>query len=133
MSAHGMPNADRTQQIERGGQLREILAEISPRIRRRKFRAVPMPAKIQRVTMSARQVRDHLVPTARVEASGMAEHHRRIRARPLPHCKVHSIDGRIPLDGHPLQSIFPPGSSSWKILARHAVSYAKIYCADANS
>src|SRR5258707_2012369 len=116
MSAHGMPNADRTQQIERGGQLREILAEISPRIRRRMFRAVPMPAKIQRVTMAARQVRDHLVPTSRVEASGMAEHHWRIRARPLRHCEGHSIDGKIPLDGHLLQAIFPSRFETWTLL-----------------
>ncbi len=128
---------------------------VARRIRRRKLRAVPMSPKIQRVTMAARQIGDHLVPTARVEASGMAEHHGWIGARPFPHRDVHTIDGNTPLDRHPLQSSVVMQWSSGVVAQTIAVCrlrccvvparqttksdglphqlYAKIYCADANS
>lgn len=59
-----------------------------------------MPANIQRETMPSGKMRDHLIPAARMESSGMAKENRRILAAPFPNGNFNSIDGDSTVDRH---------------------------------
>ena len=50
--------------------------------------------------MPSGKMRDDLIPTARMESSGMAEEDRRVLAGPFKKGEFHSIDGNFALDWH---------------------------------
>jgi hypothetical protein len=59
-----------------------------------------MAASVDRVAVPSRKMRDHLIPTARVEPGGVAKEDRRISARPFPEGDLNSIDRISMFNGH---------------------------------
>ncbi len=59
-----------------------------------------MSSNVQRKAMPSGKLRDHLIPTARVESSGVAKENRRSSAAPFPESDFNSVDGNFTVEGH---------------------------------
>src|SRR5580704_462261 len=95
-----------------------------------------MPASINRVAMPARKPRDHLIPAAPVESSGVAEEDRGVLTRPFPKRKLDSINGNSTLEGHSSSSLAAYARDATARSVRQATTRpwrANIFCSQWNS
>src|SRR4051812_47866752 len=94
MSAHRVPHSDRVPQFQQLCDLRYVLAELPPAVRRPRLSASSVPPHIHRNRPSTRHAADHLIPAAPVKSCRVREQKRRTIARPLPHRKVDATHGQ---------------------------------------
>jgi hypothetical protein len=95
-----MADADRVREIKLRCEGRDIAAETSPTIGRRRLTAVAVPPSVNSIAMPARKVLDHLIPATRMEPGGMAKENRRILPGPFPEGDLESIDFKPMFNGH---------------------------------